>query len=182
MGVQGIPAREVIDTGADITIIGSELFKTIAAATHMKKKSLEPVDNTAFTYDNKPVQLNVDLEIASEGKMVHTQVYIKILPEGVCRQLGIISYHSSAITRKKRRAPETPPVRVPTIKVKLVKSVRVPPVTAQVRWEGEDSLEGPILIESSPGKEVHLADAIVSSRDVVVHNPNPAGISSWTGT
>ena len=35
--VQGIPAMGIIDTGSDITIMGPELFKTIAAATRMKK-------------------------------------------------------------------------------------------------------------------------------------------------
>ena len=64
--------------------------------------------------------------------------------------------------------------------MKLVKSVRVPPlkcVTAQVRLEGEDNLEGPILIGSSPDREVHLADAMVSPIKgketvcVVIHNP-----------
>ena len=189
VGVQGIPARGVIDTGSDITIIGSELFKTVAAATHMKKRCLKPVDKAAFTYDNKPIRLDgrLDLEISFEGKVVHTPVYIKmdssdqlLLSEGVCRQLGVVSYHPSVIAKKKGRTPETPPVRVPTIRVKLVKSVRVPPlkcVTAQVRLEGEDSLEGPILIESSPDREVHLADAMVSSIEgkeavcVVIHNP-----------
>ena len=158
VGVQGILAQGVIDTRSDITIIGSELFKTVAPATHMKKCP-KLVDKAVFTYDNKPIHLEgrLDLEIAFEGKVVHTPVYIKmdssdqlLLSEGVCRQLGIVSYHPSVIAKRKGRTHETPPVRVPTIKVKLDKSVRVPPlkcVTAQVRLEGEDSLEGPILIE-----------------------------------
>ena len=96
----------MIDTRSDITIIGSELFKTVAAATYMKKKFLKLVDKAVFTYDNKPIRLDgrLDLEISFKGKEVHTPVYIKmdssdqlLLSEGVCRQLGIISYHPSVI-------------------------------------------------------------------------------------
>ena len=36
--VQGIPAYGIVDTGADISIMGAKLFKTIAAAIKMKKR------------------------------------------------------------------------------------------------------------------------------------------------
>ncbi len=58
VNVHGVPARGIIDTGADITILCPELFKTIAAAAHLKKKALKPVDKEAFTYDNRPILLN----------------------------------------------------------------------------------------------------------------------------
>lgn len=53
-------------------------------------------------YDHKPFALHgkIDLNITFNGKTMCTVVYIKmdsqdplLLSEGVCRQLGIISYH-----------------------------------------------------------------------------------------
>lgn len=39
VSVQGVPASAVIDTGADITIMGGELFARVAAAAHLQKKN-----------------------------------------------------------------------------------------------------------------------------------------------
>ena len=36
--VQGVPTSGIIDTGADITIMGGELFKKVAAAARLKKR------------------------------------------------------------------------------------------------------------------------------------------------
>ena len=43
----------------------------------------------------------MDLDVSFNGKVMNTPIYIKmdahdqlLLSEGVCRQLGIISYHS----------------------------------------------------------------------------------------
>ena len=188
--VQGIPAHGVVDTGADITIIGPELFKTIAAATRMKKRCLKPVDKAAFTYDHRPIQLDgkLELDIAFEGKAIQTPVYIKmdssyqlLLSEGVCRQLGIITYHPS-VRMKKPSTGETPPVGVPMVRVKLVKSISVPPlhcVTAHAKMD-ERNFDGPVLVESIHSlceQDVQLADAVVSPVDkegtlcVVLRNP-----------
>ena len=54
------------------------------------------------TYDGKPFSLDgqMDLEVAFHDKVMTTTIYIKsdtkeqlLLPEGVCRQLGVIDYH-----------------------------------------------------------------------------------------
>ena len=37
--VQGVPTSGVIDTGADITIIGGDLFKKVATAARLRKTS-----------------------------------------------------------------------------------------------------------------------------------------------
>ena len=38
--VQGVPAPGVIDRGVDITIMGEEVFKQVAAVTQLKKKGV----------------------------------------------------------------------------------------------------------------------------------------------
>ena len=67
--VQGIPARGVIDSGADITIINADLFKHIAAAAKLRKKAFKQPDKVPYTYDQKPFQLDghIDLDISFDG-------------------------------------------------------------------------------------------------------------------
>ena len=94
----------MIDTGADITIMGRELFKKIAKAAKLKKKNFKQPDRTPCTYDRKQFKLHgkMDLEISFDGKMLVTPIYIKmdahdqlLLSEGVCSQLGILEYHKN---------------------------------------------------------------------------------------
>ena len=131
----------------------------------------------------------LELDIAFEGKAIQTSVYIKMdssyqlfLSEGVCRQLGIITYHPSVRMKKKPSTGETPPVGVPMVRVKLVKSISVPPlqcITAHARVD-ERNFDGPVLVESIHSlceQDVQLADAVVSPVDkdgtlcVVLRNP-----------
>jgi len=68
--VQGIPARGVIDSGADITIINADLFKHIAAAAKLRRKAFKQPDKVPYTYDQKPFQLDgcIDLDISFDGR------------------------------------------------------------------------------------------------------------------
>ena len=102
--IQGVPTSGVIDTGADITIMGGELFKKIAKAAKLKKKNFKQPDRTPCTYDRNQFKLHgrMDLEISFDGKMLVTPIYIKmdahdqlLLSEGVCSQLGILEYHKN---------------------------------------------------------------------------------------
>ena len=49
--VQGVPAYGLIDTGADITIIGGKLFKRVATVARLKKRQFKKADKTPRTYD-----------------------------------------------------------------------------------------------------------------------------------
>ena len=100
--IQGVPTSGIIDTGADITIMGGELFKKVAFTAKLRKKNFHKPDRTPHTYDRKPFQLHgkIELEIAFAGKTLLTSVYVKmdahdqlLLSEGVCSQLGILEYH-----------------------------------------------------------------------------------------
>ncbi len=56
--LQGVPATGLIDSGADITIMGGELFKTVAVAAKLKKKDLQKADKTPKTYDQRVFSLD----------------------------------------------------------------------------------------------------------------------------
>ena len=100
--IQGVPAYGVIDSGSDVTIMGGELLRKVAAVAKLRKKDLKPPDKTPRNYDQRPFKLHgkMDLTISFAGRVLTTPVYIKmdteeplLLSEGVCRQLGIIQYH-----------------------------------------------------------------------------------------
>ena len=100
--VQGVPAYGLIDTGADITIIGGKLFKRVAIIARLKKRNFKKADRTPKTYDQRTFKLDgrMDLEVTFDGRTICTPVYIKmdaadqlLLSEGVCRQLGIVTFH-----------------------------------------------------------------------------------------
>ena len=102
--IQGVPAYGLIDSGADITIMGGILFKKVAAVARFRKRDLKKADKTPRNYDHTPFTLDgrIDMDLTFDGKTMCTPVYIKadahdqlLLSEGVCRQLGILHYHPS---------------------------------------------------------------------------------------
>ena len=137
--LQGVPATGLIDSGADITIMGGELFKTVAVAAKLKKKDLQKADKTPKTYDQKIFSLDgrLVLSIEFDGKSLTTPVYLKmnspdglLLSEGVCRQLGIIMYHNEVRpvkTNSGKTMPDKSLSTVPLVKVSLVKKVNLLP-------------------------------------------------------
>ena len=42
--LEGVPAFGIVDSGADITIIGGTLFKRVAAVARLKKRDFRPSD------------------------------------------------------------------------------------------------------------------------------------------
>ena len=56
--VQGVPQYGIIDSGADITILGGELFKRVAAVTKLCKRDFLKADQTPYTYDGKSFKLD----------------------------------------------------------------------------------------------------------------------------
>ena len=91
-----------MNISADITIMGPELFKKVAAVAHLKKSQLKPADKTSYTSDHKPFILdgklnlhvvsrtdNVDPSLPQDGRPGLT-----VVVGGACRKLGIVSYHS----------------------------------------------------------------------------------------
>ena len=151
--IQGVPAYDLIDSGADISIMGGTLFRKVATAAHLKKRDLKRPDKTPRNYDQTPFTLDgrMDLDICFGDKTMCTLVYIKadaheqlLLSEGVCRQLGILQYHTSVEPwrgGKKRNQSTTrtshtdaqdqsaeQTAGVPTVRVRLAQSLRLLPI------------------------------------------------------
>ena len=129
--VQGIPARGVIDSDADITIINADLYKNIEATAKLRKKAIKQPDKVPvpYTYDQKLFQLDghIDLDISSDGCTMCTPVYVKmdakdqlLLSEGVCSQLHILTYHPAVSDAQ----PDT--VTVPCVRVHYYKPFEYP--------------------------------------------------------
>ena len=168
--IQGVPAKGMIDTGADITIMGAELFKLVAAAAHLRKRDFKKVDKVPQTYDCKTFSLDgrIDLDVSFDGVTVNTPVYVKmdthvelLLSEGVCRKLGIVSYHPDVISAERKKMSHTHSAKeavVPTVRVRLLDSIRLPPsqsVYAQVQISQNDvnAEADSLLVEYDPQVE-----------------------------
>ena len=129
--VQGISMYGIVDSGADITIMGGEMLKRSAREARLKRRHFQKPDQVPLTYDHRPFAIDgrMDLNICFENKEMKTPVYIKmdahdqlLLTEGVCNQLGIVSYHAKVeIWRNRQKKSE---VKVPSVRVKLIGSVR----------------------------------------------------------
>ena len=104
--LEGVPTRRIIDTGSDITIMGKDLFKKVAAVARLRKSQFQRADKTPRTYDGRTFTLDgkIELDVVFDGMTMKTPVYVKVdateqllLGEGVCRQLDIVSYHPDVI-------------------------------------------------------------------------------------
>lgn len=104
--LQGVLAQGAIDSGTDITIVGGELFRRVAAVAKLRKGHLKKVDKVPHTYDQKtfPLDGRVDLDVTFGDLTMKTPIYTKmdapeslLLAEGVCRQLNIITYHPDVV-------------------------------------------------------------------------------------
>ena len=78
--VQGVPSVGLVDTAANITIIGGKLFKQVASVARLKKRDFKVADKIPRTYDQKPFKVDgrMDLDISFGDVTMHTPVYIKM--------------------------------------------------------------------------------------------------------
>ena len=139
--VQGVQATGIIDTGADISIMGPELFKQVAAVARLRKSAFKKPDKTPYTYDHRPFTLDgkLELDITFNNHTMCTPIYVKmdardslLLSEGVCHQLGIIQYHPDVGANPHPTQSESPDAHVPVVRVKLIHSVRIPPMKSAI--------------------------------------------------
>ena len=72
--IQGVPAYGIVDTGADISIIGGNLFKKVASVARLRKRDFKPADKTPRNYDGCTFSLDgrMDLEVTFNGKSMIT--------------------------------------------------------------------------------------------------------------
>ena len=74
--IAGVPAVGLVDTGADITIMGLELFKKVAAIAGLEKRQFKLTDKQPHTYDRRQFKLDgqLDLDVSLIIIKVHTCV------------------------------------------------------------------------------------------------------------
>ena len=184
VNVQGVPMLGVVDTGADITIINGPMFKRVAAVARLHKRDFKAPDKTPYGYGQKPFRLDgrLDLDIMFGDRTMNTPIYVKmdakedlLVSEGVCRQLGIVTYHPevSPMTKgvSREQAPGSGRVAEKStgpVTVKLVNTVRVLPsqsVMASVQLSPMFLPTVPVLVEANPAftevKGIQLSDALV---------------------
>ena len=166
--------------------MGASLFQKVAAANRIKKRDFHKPDKVPHTYDQRTRILHgyLNLDVAFGDKTIGTLVYVKIdardellLSEGVCRQLGIISNHPDVKVRsgpQHKANDEEQPATVPTIRVHLLQSVRVPAgrsAVVPVQLKGGNLNRQPMLMERDPAIEesigLPLEDA--TSEDGIAH-------------
>ena len=75
--VQGVPSSGIIDTRADITIIGGELFKKVASGARLKKRDFQKANTFPRTYMGQHFKLDewMDLDVQFDGNHVYTSVH-----------------------------------------------------------------------------------------------------------
>ena len=187
VSVGGVLLVGIVDTGADITIIGGDAFKQVASVAKLRKREFKQPDKVPRNYDQQPFHIDgrLDIDIEFQGKTMRTPVYVKmdapeqlLLSEGVCRQLGIITYHTEvqAVGRVKADQPvqisknaKEDGCVVPTVRVRLVKDVRILPnecLTTQVKLEGEIEINTQsMIIEADPtllrDRKMQMVDAVL---------------------
>ena len=173
--VAGVPVDGIVDTAADITIVGAEAFKRIAAVAKLRKRDLKSADKTPRTYDQKLFRLDgcLDLDISFQERTLKTPVYVKmdareqlLLSEGVCRQLGIVQYHEQVSPGDDQK----PEVSVPMVRVHLVQTVKLRPnesLMAEVELVkgGQESPVGSsaMLLESDEQLDMRIGARIATS-------------------
>ena len=186
--VEGVMLRGVVDTGSDLTIMGKEAFKKVATVARLRKRDFHPADKKAYSYDGKPFSLDgkLNLNLTFGEYTMSTPIYVKmnaedqlLLSEGVCRQLGIVSYHPDVFNNKQPdpaspsedNPDETKDAKVPTIRVKLLNSTRLLPnqsTTVAVCVEGDSS--GDLLLDVGDEPALIRPDE-ESTAHVLMSNP-----------
>ena len=129
----------------------------------------------------------LNLDISFGDKTIETRVYIKmdahnelLLSEGVCRQLGIISYHPDVKVKGSPQPKvngEEQSATIPTIRVHLLQSVRVPAgcsTIVPVQLKGGSLTCKPMRMERDPAVEesigLRLEDALLQpSEEGIAH-------------
>ena len=89
--------------------MGGRLFSLVATTAKQRKRNFKKSDKVPRHYDGREFHLDgcMEIDITFQEKTISTTVYIKMdavdqlqLSDGVCWQLGIVTYHPSVVTLK----------------------------------------------------------------------------------
>ena len=157
-------------------------FKKVASVARLRKRDFKRPDKVPVPYNNQQFQLDgqMDLDIAFGETTIHTPVYLKmdaqeqlLLSEGVCSQLGLVTYHSGvASTHVQDSATEdrgqTELAQIPVVSVQLLQTTSVLPhslARAEVRIQQDGPYPGQLLVEGDGNFKstlgVNLVDALL---------------------
>lgn len=77
--IAGVPVNGTVDTAADISIIGPEAFKRVAAVAKLKKRDLKPADKTPRTYHHTTFHLDgrLDRDVSFQGRTTKTPIDVR---------------------------------------------------------------------------------------------------------
>ena len=183
--------KGVVDTGSDITILGGEMFKKVASVARSHKKDFHPPDKKPRNYDQQPFTIDgcIDIDVVFQDKAMKTAVYVKmdapedlLISEGVCRQLGILTYHPEVQPFKVRRAEKIDDIRENTeqqavcqvlmVRVRLVHGLRLLPnqhTVVEVEFDdGNQEFKNScsVLVESVQEQDrVYMEDGLLQFND-----------------
>lgn len=96
--INSVPVNGVIDSGANITIMGGELFRKVATVADFKKKIKKP-DKTPHNYDQSPFKLDgqMDLQLTFDEKAVVTPIYM-LASSYYCQRVSVVNWESFITT------------------------------------------------------------------------------------
>ena len=79
--IEGVPVTGIIDTGSDVTIIREDLFYQIISESGLKVESLKPAEQKAYTYDQKPITIDgqMDIKVSFGDMTIIATVYVKLV-------------------------------------------------------------------------------------------------------
>ena len=77
--VGGVPVAGIVDTGADITILGGDAFKQFASVAKLRKRDFKQPDKILRNYDQQPFHIDsrLDIDIEFQGKAMRTPFYVE---------------------------------------------------------------------------------------------------------
>ena len=103
--LKGVLAQGIVYSGADVSIMGAELFKKVAATHKIKKKAFQEPDKSLIHMIRRRSHLmvtqapagyflqredNTDTSVREDGCSQSDQ---SLLSESVCKQFGILTHH-----------------------------------------------------------------------------------------
>ena len=82
--VGGVLLLGITDSGADITIMGSTVFKQVAPVAELRRRDFKAPDKVPRNYDRQPFHIDgrIDIDIEFDGRTITTSVYIGMVPPG----------------------------------------------------------------------------------------------------
>ena len=181
----------VVDSGSDITILGGEMFKKVASVARLRKKDFQPPDKTLRNYDQQPFTVDgrIDIDVAFQDKTMKTTVYVKmdapkdlLLSEGVCRQLGILTYYPEVQPLRIRRGEKTSEkstetketdCQVSMVRVRLVQGLQLlpgqsMPVEVELSCQELKDTHCSLLFEPSTGEEQNTCGGWPAERGTAI--------------